>query len=165
MILVWPGLSIETFSALIGVFFVAIGAFRIIVGAMESGLDAATRVISIVLGLAVGVLGLVAIRNPGLGLLAVALMVGIAWVMEGVVALSTLPAKGAGRGWWIAFGIVSLLAGGTIVLWPVASILPLLIVTGAFLLVSGVLDLINGVLFGRVRRAISTPTDFPIHAG
>jgi uncharacterized membrane protein HdeD (DUF308 family) len=107
-------------------------------------------VANIVCGVALALLGALAVRYPGFGLWAVAILVGVAWALEGAITLATLPPKGAaGRGWLICFGVVSVVAGLLIVLWPVGSLLPLLIAAGAVLIVVGITDLMTGFTFGR----------------
>jgi uncharacterized membrane protein HdeD (DUF308 family) len=152
-ILLWPGLSLEAFALLIGAFFVVVGAFRIIVGVVDSAFSTGMRVLNAIGGLLILGLGLLSIRYPGLGLIATALFIGVAWLMEGVVALATLPATG--RGWWIAFGVVTLLGGIVVLAFPWASLLPLLLVAGAFSFLGGVFDIVNGATF----RVPSEPKD------
>jgi uncharacterized membrane protein HdeD (DUF308 family) len=112
------------------------------------------RVLNVILGILILGIGVVAIRYPGFGLVTMAMLIGIAWLMEGAVALSTLPVRG--RGWWIFFGVVSVLAGISVLVFPWASLFPLLLVTGAFALASGVLDLINAATFRPGRRGAFT---------
>jgi uncharacterized membrane protein HdeD (DUF308 family) len=142
-LLLWrPMDTLVALGLFAGAFFLVVGIMRVIMGAVAAGMTGGMRALNIVFGVLVGVLGLLAMINPGLGLLAMAIIIGVAWIFEGVAALSLLPPQN--RGLWIFFAIVSLLAGLVIIAFPWASVGPLVIVTGVFLLVFGVLDLVNG---------------------
>jgi uncharacterized membrane protein HdeD (DUF308 family) len=136
---------VDTLAALglfVGAFFLVVGMMRVIMGAVAAGMTGGMRALNIVFGVLVVVLGFLAMINPGLGLMTMAIIIGVAWIFEGVAALSLLPARN--RGLWIFFAIVSLLAGLVIIALPWATVAPLVIVTGVFLLVFGILDIING---------------------
>ncbi|MDR3107243.1 MAG: DUF308 domain-containing protein [Bifidobacteriaceae bacterium] len=143
MILLRPDLSLEAFAMLIGIFFCVIGVARIIVGAADSEFTAGVRVLNVIVGVLVTAIGAVSIRYPGFGLLATVLLIGFAWMMEGAATLALLPARHQGRGWAIAFAVISLIGGFFIIMWPVGSIVPLLIVAGAVLLVGGIFDIVG----------------------
>ncbi|MDR1441088.1 MAG: DUF308 domain-containing protein [Bifidobacteriaceae bacterium] len=143
MILFQPGLSVAAFALVIGIFLCVIGVARIVIGAADTGFSTGVRVLNVILGVMLAVIGAIAIRFPGFGLLTTVLLIGFAWMMEAGATLALLPPRHQGRGWAIAFAVVSLIAGAALIAWPVESLLPLAIVAGAALLVGGVFDLIN----------------------
>jgi uncharacterized membrane protein HdeD (DUF308 family) len=148
-LLLWrPADTLAALGIFAGAFFAVTGVMRVIVAAVADGLTAGMRALNIVFGVLAAVLGLLILVNPNLGLLAVAIVVGVAWLFEGVAALTLIPAEG--KGWWVFFGIVSLLAGVVIVVFPWVTVVPLVIVIGACLLIFGVLDIINAT---RIHRA------------
>jgi uncharacterized membrane protein HdeD (DUF308 family) len=146
LILFSPGLSIAAFALLVGVFFCVVGVARIVVGAADSEFTTGVRVLNVVFGLLLVGLGAVSIRYPEFGLLTTVFIIGFAWLMEGGATLAVLPPRHQGRAWAIVFAVVSLLAGLTVLLWPVASILPLTIAVGALLAVGGVVDIVNAAV-------------------
>ncbi|MDR0433374.1 MAG: DUF308 domain-containing protein [Bifidobacteriaceae bacterium] len=149
-LLVWrPVGTLTAFGILAGAFFVAIGVIRLITGIVAAGMGGGVRALNIVFGVLVALIGFVAVVNPGIGLMTIAIMVGVAWVFEGVAALSTMPESH--RGVWIMFAIVSLLAGLVIVALPWVSAAPLIIVTGICLVVFGILDIANGIRLSKMR--------------
>jgi uncharacterized membrane protein HdeD (DUF308 family) len=109
LIVAWPGLSLAAFARLIGLFFIVAGALRVVVGAVDSDLGASLRILNVICGLLLAVLGFASIRHPGLELLTIALLVGAAWLAEGILTLATLPKSD--RGWWVFFGLLSVVAG------------------------------------------------------
>jgi uncharacterized membrane protein HdeD (DUF308 family) len=147
-LLAWrPVGTLVMFGVFAGAFFLAAGIIRLITGIVAAGLNAGMRALNIVLGLLVGAIGFLAILNPGFGLLTMAVLIGVAWIFEGVAALSMLPSSQ--RGIWVFFGIVSLLAGLVIIAMPWASVEPLVIVTGVFLVVFGIADVVGGARMAR----------------
>lgn len=98
--------------------------------------------VSGVLGL---VLGVIALFLPGLAILSVAWLLGIGLVVQGVLEILAAHRAGTGatgRGWLLAFGVLTLVAGLIVVFSPGAGVL--LMVWGLILwfLVSGVHDLL-----------------------
>jgi uncharacterized membrane protein HdeD (DUF308 family) len=143
LILFWPGPSIDVLALVIGVFWIAAGVVRIVIGAVDSEFTTGVRVLNAIVGVLLVAIGAVAVRFPGFGLLATVLLIGFAWLMEGAATLALAPPRHQGRGWAIAFAVVSIVAGVLIIAWPVAALLPLLIVAGAALVVGGVFDVIT----------------------
>jgi uncharacterized membrane protein HdeD (DUF308 family) len=57
----------------------------------------------------------------------------------------TLAKVGASRGWLVAFGLLTLIAGILVLLWPGQSILVLAVVLGIWLLVAGIFRLVTAI--------------------
>jgi uncharacterized membrane protein HdeD (DUF308 family) len=145
LILFQPALSLAAFALVIGIFLILAGIVRIVIGAVDSEFTAGVRVLNVILGVLLAAIGAVAIRYPGFGLVATVVLVGFAWMMEGGASLALLPPRHQGRAWAVAFAVVSLIGGAMLIMWPVAALVPLFIVAGAFLAVGGLFDLINAV--------------------
>jgi uncharacterized membrane protein HdeD (DUF308 family) len=142
-LLAWkPTETLVMLGLFAGAFFLAAGIIRLVTGIVAAGLSGGMRALNIVFGTLVGLIGLMAVINPGLGLLTMAVILGVAWIFEGVAALSMMPATQ--RGIWVFFGVISLLAGLAIIALPWVSVEPLVIVTGVCLVVFGVADTVNG---------------------
>ena len=133
--------------------FRTLRAIRIIMGVMG--------VIGVILGLAlllrpdktlIAVGGIVIVRNTALSAsaltLLVTIIVGISWIMEGVMSLAAswgLPHSG----WAIFSGVVSIIAGIIVMIYPLSSVIFLVIFSGCALLVLGVVSIIRAFTFGR----------------
>ena len=152
--LVWPGKTLVVLAVLVGVQLVVAGIFRFVEavafgGAGESG---GTRVLLAVLGVLSLVVGLYALRHVLVTLVALALVLGIFWIVNGVVDVVVgitdrdLPR----RGWRIALGALSVVAGLITLVYPDLSLLALTWVAGVWLLVLGVVQI---VLSFRLRAA------------
>jgi uncharacterized membrane protein HdeD (DUF308 family) len=69
---------------------------------------------------------------------------GIYWVISGVLALVNMFMDHTAWGWKLFMGIVSIIAGGYILMYPIASALAL---PRIFVLVLGIWGLINGIVY------------------
>ena len=69
-------------------------------------------------------IGVVLIRHLHLTIGIIGLVIGITWIVQGLVLLIAGLSGGSreGRGWWIFFGIVSLIAGIVVASAPVSSV-------------------------------------------
>lgn len=147
-VLVAPARSLAVVAVLFGIYFIVIGIIRVISGIVASGAGGANRVLNIVLGILVFALGVVSVRNPALTIALLAVLVGVAWVIEGIAALvSTAP--DTSRWFGVLFGIVSIIAGITVLVTPLLSAVLLATIGGFFLLAAGIVQLVQAVLFGR----------------
>lgn len=63
----------------------------------------------------------------------------------------TLAKVGASRGWLVAFGLLTLVAGILVLLWPGQSILVLAVILGIWLLVAGVFRLVAAIAIDEVQ--------------
>src|SRR5712691_480118 len=75
-------------------------------------------------GLLFVVVGVVLIRHLHLTRALIGLIIGITWIVQGLTALIGGIAGGAreGRAWWIAFGVISLIAGIVVAATPASSL-------------------------------------------
>ena len=146
-----PEGSLNVLAVLIGVFMILSGIFHLIrvFDARESH-----RIWLGLAGLLFIVIGVVLIRHLHLTRALIGLLVGITWIVQGVSALIggiAGPAR-EGRGWWIAFGAVSVIAGIVVTATPTTSITVLALLLGIWFIVIGIFEIIGGLM---LRRAAS----------
>jgi uncharacterized membrane protein HdeD (DUF308 family) len=93
-----------------------------------------------------------ALRNVLVTIAALALLLGIFWIVNGAVeAFTALSHRGMqGRGWTIFMGLLSIVAGVVVLVYPGISLATLAIVLGLWLLVFGAMEI---VLAFRLRSA------------
>ena len=151
-----PGGSLNVLAVLLGILAIVSGIFHLV---RIFGRGEAHRVWSGIVGLAFIVIGVVLIRHLHLTLALVGLFVGITWILQGVSALIVAFAGGAreGRGWWIFFGAVSVIAGIVVVSAPVDSLTVLALLIGIWFIVMGIIEIIGGLM---IRRAARTAADW-----
>ena len=151
VVLAWPGPTIVVVAVLFGVELVIAGIFRFVAafGAGESG---GTRVLFALLGVLSFIIGLYALRHILVTIAALALLLGIFWIVNGAVELfgAISNREMQQRGWTAFMGILSVIAGLVVLVYPAISLLTLAVVLGVWLLVFGVMEI---VLAFRLRQA------------
>jgi uncharacterized membrane protein HdeD (DUF308 family) len=148
MVLAWPGPSILVVATIFGVYLLVSG-FAELYLAFTLPRSAATRVLLFLTGALSFVLSILSFRHFGDGyaVLLLSLWIGTGFIFLGVsenaVALGErdLP----GRGWYVVLGIMSLIAGAVVLVWPFDSILVLTLVSGASLMILGVIQIVQAV--------------------
>ncbi len=136
-----PEGSLNVISVIIGIVFIVSGIFRAI---RSLDPNAQHRFWLAIIGLLSIVLGVVLIRHLHETKLLLALIVGIVWIVQGLVDLIggiTAPA-GSSRGWPIFLGIVTLVAGIVVVAWPVTSLATLAVLLGIWFIIIGLLQIV-----------------------
>ena len=145
-----PSGSLNVIAVLLGVLMIISGIFHLIrmFGSAESH-----RLWMGISGLLLITLGVVLIRHLHLTLAIIGLIIGIGWIVQGLSALAVGLSSGAGegRGWWIVFGIVSLIGGIVITAAPVTSVTVLAVLIGIWFIVEGLFEIVAALM---VRRMI-----------
>src|ERR1700722_1356891 len=147
-----PSGSLNVIAVLVGILMIISGIFHLI-----RVFDSAEqhRVWLGIAGLLYVVIGVVLIRHLNLTVAVIGLIVGLTWIVSGLSALMSAGAGSReGRGWWIFFGIVSLIAGIIVVADPISSVTVLATLLGIWFVVIGLFEVIGAFL---IRRAISAP--------
>jgi uncharacterized membrane protein HdeD (DUF308 family) len=93
--------------------------------------------------LVVGVIALFNLTSPnGSPLRLLGILIGILWIVEGIVSLSTL-GDAPSRGWSITFAVLSVVAGIVVLIAPIAATLALWWVLGVLLVVLGIMNIVR----------------------
>ncbi|MEW1835213.1 DUF308 domain-containing protein [Microbacterium sp. NPDC079995] len=146
LILVWPGKTAMVVAGIIAAWAVAAGVVNIAIGLLSRTAGSWARVGHIALGSIFVIGGVVAFTNLGLAAETLATflgaLVGILWIVEGVVALTTLRGTRS-RGWTIAFAVLSLVAGVVILFAPIWGALVLWLWMGVSLILLGVIQIVR----------------------
>jgi uncharacterized membrane protein HdeD (DUF308 family) len=150
-----PGGSLNVVAVLLGILAIVSGIFHLV---RIFGRGEAHRVWSGIVGLAFIVVGVLLIRHLHVTLALIGLYVGLVWIVQGVTALIAAFAGGGreGRGWWIFFGAISVIAGIVVVSTPVDSLTVLTVLIGIWFIIMGIIEIIGGLM---IRRAARTAAD------
>ena len=151
VVLAWPGATLLVIAVLFGVQLIIAGVFRFVAAFATEEASGGTRVLLALLGVISIIIGMWAVRHVLLTLLALIVLLGIFWVVNGTIELFTaLSHRGMPeRGWTAAMGVLSILAGIIVLIYPGESLLTLSIVLGIWLLIYGVMEITAAF---RVRR-------------
>ena len=151
--LAWPAATLVTIGVLFGLHLVIVGALRLLVALRGPALPRALRWFVGALGALVLVAGVIAIASPAAGLVLLATVVGIGWIIDGIAGLfGGMPdAAIAPRGLLIATCVLSIVAGILVLALPGAAIATVVAVGAVFLISAGLLLIGGGVLASRRR--------------
>ena len=144
-----PSGSLNVIAVLLGILMIISGIFDLI-----RVFDRAEqhRIWLGIAGLLYIVIGVVLIRHLHLTVALIGLVVGLTWIVQGLSALfGGVAGSREGRGWWIFFGIISLIAGIVVVSAPVSSVTVLATLLGIWFIVMGLIEIIGAFI---IRRAV-----------
>ena len=156
-----PSTSLNVIAVLLGILMIISGIFHLV-----RVFDRAEphRVWLGIAGLLFVVIGVVLIRHLHLTVAIIGLIIGITWIIQGVTALIAGFSGGSrgGNGWWIFFGIISLIAGIVVVSTPVSAVNVLAVLVGIWFIVMGLFEIIAAFM---IRRTVSTMSSAARSAG
>jgi len=106
-------------------------------------LTGGTRVLQALLGVLSLIIGLYAVRHIFVTLLALALLLGIFWIISGAVELfmAISHREMPHRGWNGVMGTISVLAGFVLLIYPGISLVVLAVLVSVWLLVFGAMEI------------------------
>jgi len=148
-----PSGSLNVIAVLLGITLLITGIFHLV--RAFTG-DEGHRVWPGIAGLLLIVVGVVLIRHLHVTVALIGLLVGISWIAEGVSALAIGFSRDAaeGQGWWIFFGIISLIGGIVVAASPVTTLTAIAILLGIWFIIQGLFMIIAALM---LRRAINKP--------
>jgi uncharacterized membrane protein HdeD (DUF308 family) len=158
-VLVWPSETLLVVAVLFGIQLIVSGIFRFIAAFAVDEAGGGTRVLIALLGVLSIIIGLWAVRHVLLTLLALVVLLGIYWIVNGTIeifaALShrDLP----DRGWTVAMGALSVVAGIIVLVYPGLSLYGLAVILGIWLAVFGVMEIVAAFRLRSVGRTFSRP--------
>ncbi|MGV9609214.1 HdeD family acid-resistance protein [Streptomyces sp. NPDC003631] len=138
----WPGPTLVVLAVLLGTQLIATGIFRL-VGSASLGETSTARTLTAILGVVSLLLGLYTIRHVLITLLALGVVLGVYWIVDGFTAVfAAVDHPGLpGRAWNVFIGLLSVLAGLTLLAWPGLSLLTLALLAGLWLIMLGAMQL------------------------
>jgi len=148
-----PSGSLNVIAVLLGVLLVISGIFDLV---RVFDRRETHRVWLGIAGLLLVVIGVLLIRRLDLTVALVGLVIGITWIVQGLAELVDAFSGGPGerRGWWIFFGLISLVAGIVVVAVPTTSVTVLAVLVGIWFIVTGLTEIVGGFM---QRHADSKP--------
>jgi len=146
-----PSGSLNVIAVLLGILLVLSGIFHLV---RVFDRDEQHRTWLGIAGALLIVIGVVLIRHIHLTTAIIGLMIGITWIVQGLAWLiSGLSGRSVrGHGWWIFFGIISLIAGVVVAATPVSSVTVLAVLVGIWFAVLGAFEIIGAFI---LRHAVS----------
>jgi uncharacterized membrane protein HdeD (DUF308 family) len=152
-ILAWPEETLRTLGVLVGIWLMVAGTVRI-VGAFVSNRGIGPQALSATIGVILLVSGAACLRNVAKGVLVLALIIALSWLLSGMTSLViALEASGSTRRWLMVLAVVSVAVGLAFLLWPDLTLATTVIMTGVSALVIGVGEIVFAIRLRRIRTA------------
>jgi uncharacterized membrane protein HdeD (DUF308 family) len=156
MIMVWPEATLKVVAVLFGAWLVLHGVVRIVQAIAGGGRQGTERAILGAVGVFFVIAGVIALRNLLVSLAVIVTVIGLMWLLSGIVEL--ISAFGGPRGgvrWWrVALGALSIVAALVVLVWPDLTLITLVYLTGIWLIVMGVIQ-VGMVVWARRSLAAS----------
>ncbi|WP_415112692.1 HdeD family acid-resistance protein [Microbacterium sp.] len=152
LILVWPARTAFVAVSIVAIYAIAAGLVYAGLGIFSRSKSGWSRTGHIVLGVLYVIAGVVAFTNLPAATewfgIFIGVMVGIVWLVEGVVSLSTL-ADATSKGWTVFFASLTILAGVMLLFSPLWGAVVLWWLLGTSAVATGLVQLIRAFTFGR----------------
>lgn len=148
--LVYPGITIGVVGVLFGLQLLLVGLVCLILVFVGSERH---RFLSALIGILAVIVGVLCLRDIAQSVMILTLAIGIYWVIHGLLLtiLGLTDAVPWGAGWAVFAGILSFIAGVIILSFPVGSAHALAVILGIWLVVLGILRIVNAF---QLRRAL-----------
>ncbi|MCU0265007.1 MAG: HdeD family acid-resistance protein [Actinomycetia bacterium] len=154
-LLAWPKATVLVIAVLLGSYLLVSGVFQFVMGFATRDVSGGTRALMVLSGGLSFVLGLMMFKGPYQAASILALLIGFGWLFRGIAELvGGISDKGAsGRGWQIFLGLLGVLAGITVIVWPISSLAVLAWVSGIWLIVIGIVQVFAAFAVRKLARA------------
>jgi uncharacterized membrane protein HdeD (DUF308 family) len=157
VLLVWPNLSLVALLALFGAFFLVYGVLGVAAG-LSLLAHRSTEWVPFVLGGLAGIaIGAVTFFRPDITALVLVYVIA-AWaivtgIFEIVAAVDAYEAKA--EAWWLGIaGVLSIVFGAIIAIWPGSGVLAILWLIGIYSIVLGVMRVVYAYRLHTARNAV-----------
>ena len=153
LVLVWPRETLLFLAILFGAQLVLAGIFRFIQALSTPDEKGWTRALIAVLSVLSLIVGIYLLRHPMFTVLLMAVLLGLFWIIHGVIELfnaagnEELPS----RGLTVVSGALGIVAGALVLFLPMTSLLVLALVLGIWLIVFGIISIVEAMA---LRRAV-----------
>jgi uncharacterized membrane protein HdeD (DUF308 family) len=130
------------------------------VGAFASeDLTGANRVLLALLGVLSLIVGLYAVRHVLVTLFALVVLLGIFWIISGAIELfmALSHREMSQRGWNSIMGVISIIAGIVVLVYPDISLLVLAVLLSIWLIIFGVMEISSAVRIRSLSGAATRP--------
>lgn len=149
----YPGATIVT----VGIFFAAwlfVAGIYSLVGAFTRDGDTGSRVLVAITGVLSIIVGWALLRSPFQSVEVFIFVLGIFWLIQGIMTFVSAFAFREGRGWRIFSGILGIIAGIVILTYPISSAVTLAVLGGIWLVILGITQIVAGFQLRSAGKAL-----------
>jgi uncharacterized membrane protein HdeD (DUF308 family) len=141
LLIFWPDISLVTLAVLLGIFLLVDGAFDVVAAIFGKGEG---RVLLAILGVLSFIAGVILVKHPFTGLVALVIIVGAWFIVSGVVRFVAAFSDREYRGTNIAIGVLDIVAGVIVLAWPDLGLKTMAILAGIVLVIRGIAFIYGG---------------------
>jgi uncharacterized membrane protein HdeD (DUF308 family) len=139
MAIAWPGATLLTIAIFFAAWLFISGIVDIIQSFTRDG-DTGMRVLKAIIGVLSVIVGFALLRTPFQSLEVLIFVLGIFWVAQGIITFVTAFQHKEGRGWKLFMGVLGVVAGIVILVYPISSAVVLAYFGGFWLIILGAMQ-------------------------
>lgn len=148
----YPGATIVTIAIFFSAWLFVSGIFEVITSFTRDG-DTGARVLHAIIGVLSVIVGFALLRTPFQSVEVFIFVLGIFWLVQGLMTFIAAFSVKQGRNWRIAMGLLGVVAGIIILTYPISSALTLAFIGGIWLVVLGIFQVVAGFQLRKARTA------------
>ena len=148
----YPGATILTVAIFFAAWLFVSGIFEVVTSFTRDG-DTGSRVLHAIIGVLSIIVGWALLRTPFQSVEVFIFVLGIFWLVQGVMTFVAAFSQKQGRNWRILSGLLGIIAGVIILTYPISSAVTLALIGGIWLVILGITQVIAGFQLRSLRRA------------
>ena len=139
----WPGATLLTIAIFFAAWLLISGVVDVVQSFTTDG-DTGGRVLHALIGVLSVIVGFALLRTPFQSLEVLIFVVGIFWLVQGIVTFISAFQRKQNRGWQLFMGVLGVLAGIVILVYPISSAVTLALFGGIWLILLGAMQIYAG---------------------
>ncbi|KAA0941359.1 ANTAR domain-containing protein [Streptomyces apricus] len=145
LILVWPDETLHVLGVLVGLYLLVMGGFRFVASFARE--DLGERLPGLLLAVLYVLAGVLCMRNPLQTVAALSLIVGVVWLVSGILTLYTAIVAGdlPHRGFLLGAAVIGILAGIVVLALPTESARALTRLLGLWLVLLALVEVVIAI--------------------
>jgi uncharacterized membrane protein HdeD (DUF308 family) len=144
ILVAWPKQTLVVLAVIVAIQIIVSGVFRLIAAVAGASMEGGLRAVVGFSGALAIIVGLLFLRDPVQTVLLITLLLGVWWVIGGVVDIigAVLRAAPGRRMWDIVAGAITVLAGAVLLINPEVSLGALVVVSCVWLIAVGIIAIV-----------------------
>jgi uncharacterized membrane protein HdeD (DUF308 family) len=156
VLLAWPDRTIKAVAVVVGIFLIIAGLAQIIDAFVTHRAGTYWGLLAL-RGLVDLAIGVVAVAWPDITVWALVVLIGLELIIGGLISVVIsfrTPKELEARSRFLWRGILAIVAGLVVIIWPDATVWVVALVLGIYLVALGIVLLYAGIQLGKVDRAL-----------
>ena len=150
--IVYPGATLVTIAIFFAAWLFVSGIFEVITSFTRDG-DTGARVLHAIIGVLSVIVGFALLRAPFQSVEVFIFVIGILFLVQGIMTFVAAFAVKQGRNWRIFMGILGVVAGIVVLTYPISSAVTLAFIGGIWLVILGIMQIVMGFRLRSARSA------------